>query len=136
MRSWAGPSYIVHPSDTAPALVAFDARIKIAGPDGRENDAVGKILRLARVDSRHENILKPGEIVTEIFVPEPKSGSKGFYHKVRERLAWDHAIVSIATVVESSGGDRARRARCVGRRGTDPLARGQGGSISARQKNR
>ena len=42
--------------------------------------------------------------MTEILVPYPKSGSKGFYHKVRERLAWDHAIVSVATVVQSSGG--------------------------------
>ena len=43
-----------------------------------------------------------GEIVTEIYVPTPKAGSKGFYHKVRERLAWDHAIVAVATIVESS----------------------------------
>ena len=37
-------------------------------------------------------------------MPAPKLGSKGFYHKVRERLAWDHAIVAVATVIESSGG--------------------------------
>ena len=71
-----------------------------------------KFFVLPQVDSKHENILKPGEIVTEIFVPYPKSGSKGFYHKVRERLAWDHAIVSVATVVQSSGGV-ARDARVV-----------------------
>ena len=29
-----GPSYIVHPSDTAPALVALDARFEIVGPEG------------------------------------------------------------------------------------------------------
>jgi xanthine dehydrogenase YagS FAD-binding subunit len=63
-----------------------------------------KFFVLPQIDYRHENILKPDEIVTEIQVPYPKSGSKGFYHKVRERLAWDHAIVSVATVVLSSGG--------------------------------
>ena len=56
------------------------------------------------VDYRRENILNPGDIVTEIYIPTPKAGSKGFYHKVRERLAWDHAIVAVATIVESSGG--------------------------------
>lgn len=56
------------------------------------------------VDYRRENILKPGEIVTEIFVPMPKAGSKGFHHKLRERLAWDHAIVAVDTLVESRGG--------------------------------
>jgi xanthine dehydrogenase YagS FAD-binding subunit len=107
-----GPSYIVHPSDTAPALVALNARITIAGPAGEKTIPLEKFFILPAVDFRRENILKPGEIVTELFVPEPKSGSKGFYHKVRERQAWDHPIVSVATVVQSSGGT-VRDARVV-----------------------
>ena len=100
----AGPSYIVHPSDTAPALVALGAQIKIAGPAGEKTIPLEKFFLLPSVDYKRENILTAGEIVTEIIVPAPKSGSKGFYHKVRERLAWDHAIVAVATVVESSAG--------------------------------
>jgi xanthine dehydrogenase YagS FAD-binding subunit len=99
-----GPSYIVHPSDTAPALVALNAQIKIAGPAGEKSMPLEKFFVLPSVDFKRENILNPAEIVTEIYVPHPKSGSKGFYHKVRERLAWDHAIVAVATVVQSSGG--------------------------------
>jgi xanthine dehydrogenase YagS FAD-binding subunit len=99
-----GPSYIVHPSDTAPALVALGAQIKIAGPSGENMIPLEKFFVLPSIDYKRENILNPGEIVTEIYVPAPKAGSKGFYHKVRERLAWDHAIVTVATVVESSGG--------------------------------
>jgi len=108
----AGPSYIVHPSDTAPALVALNAQIKIAGPAGERTIPLEKFFVLPSVDFKRENILKPDEIVTEIYIPYPKSGSKGFYHKVRERLAWDHAIVSVATVVESSNGV-VREARVV-----------------------
>ncbi|MEO6164167.1 MAG: xanthine dehydrogenase family protein subunit M [Candidatus Binatia bacterium] len=100
----AGPSYIVHPSDTAPALVALGAQIKIAGPAGDKTIPLEKFFVLPSVDYRRENVLNPGEIVTEIFVPTPKTGSKGFHHKVRERLAWDHAIVAVDTIVESSGG--------------------------------
>jgi len=107
-----GPSYIVHPSDTAPALVALGAQIKIAGPAGEKTMPLEKFFVLPSVDFKRENVLNPGEIVTEIYVPIPKPGSKGFYHKVRERLAWDHAIVSVATVVQSSGGV-AREARVV-----------------------
>ena len=59
---------------------------------------------LPSVDYKRENILNPGEIVTEIYVPVPKAGSKGFHHKVRERLAWDHAIVAVDTIIEGSGG--------------------------------
>jgi xanthine dehydrogenase YagS FAD-binding subunit len=100
----AGPSYIVHPSDTAPALVALNAQIKIAGPAGEKAMPLEKFFVLPSVDFKRENILNPAEIVTEIYVPYPKPGSKGFYHKVRERLAWDHAIVAVATIVQSSGG--------------------------------
>ncbi|HWP60454.1 MAG TPA: xanthine dehydrogenase family protein subunit M [Candidatus Acidoferrales bacterium] len=98
-----GPSYIVHPSDLAPALVALDARVRIAGPSGEKTILLEKFFVLPRVDFKKENILAPDEIVTEIQVPYPKPQSKGFYHKVRERLAWDHAIVSVATVVQSRG---------------------------------
>ena len=98
-----GPSYIVHPSDTAPALVALGAQIKIAGPAGEKTMPLEKFFVLPSVDYKRENILNPGEIVTEIHVPIPTTGSKGFYYKMRERMAWDHAIVSVATIVESSG---------------------------------
>jgi xanthine dehydrogenase YagS FAD-binding subunit len=108
----AGPSYIVHPSDTAPALVALDAQIKIASAAGERVIPLEKFFVSPQVDYKHENILKPGDVVTEIFIPYPKAVSKGSYHKVRERLAWDHAIVSVATVVQSSGGV-AKEARVV-----------------------
>ena len=100
----AGPSYIVHPSDLAPALVALGTKIKIAGPSGEKTMPLENFFVLPQVNYRRENILGPAEIVTEIQIPMPKTGSKGFYHKVRERQAWDHAIVSISTVIQSIGG--------------------------------
>lgn len=99
-----GPSFIVHPSDLAPALVALGARIKIAGPAGEKAIPLEKFFVLPQVDYKRENILQPGEILTEVQIPHPKPGSKGFFHKVRERQAWDHAIVSVSTVVQSKGG--------------------------------
>jgi xanthine dehydrogenase YagS FAD-binding subunit len=107
-----GPSYIVHPSDTAPALVALRAQVKIVGPAGEKTIPLEKFFVLPSVDYKRENILNPSEIVSEIYVPTPKAGSKGFHHKVRERLAWDHAIVAVDTIVESSGG-MVRDARVV-----------------------
>ena len=100
-----GPSYIVHPSDTAPALVALGAQIKIAGPAGEKTMPLEKFFVLPSVDYKRENILNPGEIVTEIHVPTPTTGSKGFYYKMRERMAWDLAIVAVATIVEKANDD-------------------------------
>jgi xanthine dehydrogenase YagS FAD-binding subunit len=107
-----GPSFIVHPSDLAPALVALDAKIKIAGPAGEKTIPLEKFFVLPAVNTRRENILGPADIVTEIQVPLPKAGSKGYYYKVRERQAWDHAIVSVATVVQTNSGT-VRDARVV-----------------------
>ena len=58
-----GPSYIVHPSDTAPALVALGAQIKIAGPAGEKTIPLEKFFLLPSVDYKRENVLNPGEIV-------------------------------------------------------------------------
>src|SRR4026208_741640 len=65
----AGPSYIAHPSDTAPALVALGAQIKMAGAKGERSIPLEKFFVLPSVDFKRENILNPGEIVTEIYVP-------------------------------------------------------------------
>jgi len=94
----------VHPSDLAPVLIALGARIKLAGPAGEKTMPLEKFFVLPQVDYKRENILQPGEILTEVQIPHPKPGSKGFYHKVRERQAWDHAIVSVSAVVQAKGG--------------------------------
>src|SRR5215813_1779791 len=59
----AGPSFIVHPSDLAPVLVALDAQIKIVNASGERVLALEKFFVLPQVDFKHENILKPGDIV-------------------------------------------------------------------------
>ena len=58
-------------------------------------------------------------------MPIPKAGSKGSHHKLRERLAWDHAIVAVDTVVESSSGVVRHASVIMGGVAPIPLARGQ-----------
>jgi xanthine dehydrogenase YagS FAD-binding subunit len=50
-----------------------------------------------------ENILKPGEIITEVRIPISQEGTKSGYIKVKERSAWDFAMVSVAAVMKQSG---------------------------------
>ena len=73
-------------------------------PAGEKTIPLEKFFVLPSVDYRRENILNPGEIVTEIFVPTPKQAAKVFTTKCANGLAWDHAIVAVDTIVESSGG--------------------------------
>src|SRR6185436_2964569 len=61
-----GPSYIVHPSDTAPALVALGATMRIAGGSGERSVPIEKFFVTPRQNVRRENVLLPNEILTEI----------------------------------------------------------------------
>jgi xanthine dehydrogenase YagS FAD-binding subunit len=106
-----GPSYIVHPSDTAPALVALDATFRIAGATGERMVPAAEFFTLPSVDASRENILKDGEALAAIVLP-PATGARSTYHKVLDREAWTHAVVSAAIVMQMRG-DVCERARVV-----------------------
>jgi xanthine dehydrogenase YagS FAD-binding subunit len=95
-----GPSYIVHPSDTAPALVALDAQFHIAGPSGERVLPASEFFQLPRVDATRENVLSKDEVLAAIQLPAARPGTRSTYHKVLDREAWTHAVVSAAIVLE------------------------------------
>ena len=95
-----GPSYIVHPSDSAPALVALDAQFHIAGPAGERVVPASEFFQLPRVDASRENVLGKDEILAAIQLPAARPGVRSTYHKVLDREAWTHAVVSAAIVLE------------------------------------
>lgn len=99
-----GPSYIVHPSDSAPALVALNASVKVVGPGGTKNVRIEDFFVLPDTNLKRENILKPNEIISEVSVPAPAPGTKGVYIKIREKQSLDFAITSVACVLTMSGG--------------------------------
>jgi xanthine dehydrogenase YagS FAD-binding subunit len=104
--------FIVHPSDTAPALVALQASVVIAGPNGRRTVAVENFHVPPSEDYTRETVLEPAEIVTEIVLPPPAAGLRSSYRKVRARRAWDFALAGAALAIVFNG-DRAADARVV-----------------------
>jgi xanthine dehydrogenase YagS FAD-binding subunit len=107
-----GPSYIVHPSDLAPALISLDAKARIASPSGDRTIPLEQFFALPSVNVRRENILKPNEILTEILIPLPAPGTRSTYWKQMERDAWDFALVSVAAAVRQNNG-KVEQARIV-----------------------
>ncbi len=91
--------FIVHPSDTAPALVALDARVRIAGPAGSRIVPLESFFVLPAQDFTRETVLEPGEIVAEVLLPPPRPGERSAFRKVRARGAWDFALVGAAVAV-------------------------------------
>ena len=94
-----GPSHIVHPSDTAPALVALDAKFRIAGPAGERVVPAAEFFTLPTVDPARENVLKDGEALVAVMLPAVRAGVRSTYHKIMDREAWTHAVVSAAVVL-------------------------------------
>lgn len=98
-----GPCYIVHPSDTAPMLVALGAAVRVAGPDGGRTIRLEEFFVLPADELERENVLAPGEIITAILLP-PAPRLHSSYRKVRERAAWDFALASVALALEVGAG--------------------------------
>lgn len=97
------PCFIVHPSDTAVALTALDASVIIFSGKKSRTVPIRKFFVLPESNVERENILQPGEIVTTIHIPELPANSRSGYLKLRERGAWDFALVSVAAVVQKNG---------------------------------
>lgn len=107
-----GPSFIVHPSDTAPALVGLDATFRVAGPDGERTLPAADFFVLPRDDAGHENVLGDDEVLVAVDLPAPGDGVRSSYHKVMDRATWTHAVASAAVVLDMDG-DTCRSARIV-----------------------
>src|SRR5512143_2833355 len=74
-----GPCYTVHPSDTAPALAAFNASVKTIGPKGTRTIAVDAFHVLPAVSVLRDTVLLQGELVTGIILPPPAKGARSSY---------------------------------------------------------
>lgn len=107
-----GACWIVHPSDTAPALTALDARVRIVGPKGARIVPVEKFFVLPDDDATKETVLEPGEIVLGVLVPAPAAGTKSAYRKVRARGSWDFATAGLAWAISMTG-EKVTDARLV-----------------------
>jgi len=104
--------FIVHPSDTAPALTALRAVVRVAGAAGQRGIPLESFFVLPEQDLHRENVLGDGELITEVLLPHPGRGSSSCYRKIREREAWDFALASVAAAVRREEGV-VREARLV-----------------------
>jgi len=108
-----GPSYIVHPSDLAPMLLALGASVTVVGAGGKRVIPLSNFFTLpSEGNIRRENVLKNEEIITEINVPASPVAARSTYLKFKERESLDFALASAAVAVQIVGGT-VRDARIV-----------------------
>jgi xanthine dehydrogenase YagS FAD-binding subunit len=98
----------VNPSDTAPALIALDAKFVIRTSKGeRVVDAEDYFLG-PDIDITRLHILRPGDLLTAIRIPSTWAGAQFYFEKVRDRNVWDFPLLNVASAMVVSNGSIER----------------------------
>ena len=96
-KCWA-----VYSGDTAAALIALDAKIRLRSKSGE------RILSLPDFfvnDGQIRNRVEPGEILTDVLIPGSVRGYEGTYEKFRVRGSVDYPLAGVAIVLKRSNGN-------------------------------
>jgi xanthine dehydrogenase YagS FAD-binding subunit len=93
-----------HPSDMCVALAALDAKVRVTGPAGERTIVFSEFHRLPGSTPQRDTNLDPNEIVTAVELPAQGFPSHYTYLKIRDRLSYAFAIVSIAAALDLEGG--------------------------------
>jgi xanthine dehydrogenase YagS FAD-binding subunit len=92
-----------HPSDMCVALAALEAQVQVTGPDGDRTIAFADYHRLPGDEPWRDNTLKRGELVTAIDLPAEEFSTNYTYLKLRDRLSYAFALVSVAVAMRLEG---------------------------------
>jgi xanthine dehydrogenase YagS FAD-binding subunit len=92
-----------HPSDMCVALAALDAQVQVTGPDGGRTIAFADYHRLPGDEPWRDNTLKQAELVTAIDLPAEDFSTNYTYLKLRDRLSYAFALVSVAVAMRLEG---------------------------------
>jgi xanthine dehydrogenase YagS FAD-binding subunit len=97
----------VNPSDTAPALVALDARMVIRGPRGERTVNAEDYWIGPGTDITRMTVLRPNELLVAIRIPATWAGAHFYFEKVRDRQVWDFPLVNVAAAIKPNGANIA-----------------------------
>src|SRR5258707_10320395 len=111
----------VNPSDSAPALIALDAKFVIRTSKGeRVVDAEDYFIG-PEIDITRLHILKPGDLLTAIRIPSTWAGAQFYFEKVRDRNVWDFPLLNVASAMVVSSGSIERMRIAVNGAAARPL---------------
>ena len=94
----------VSPSDTAPALVALDAVMVVRNRGGEREIEAANYFITPGTDIRRMTVLRPGDILTAIRIPNTWANAEFYFEKVTDRKSWDFPLVNVASAKRMNGG--------------------------------
>jgi xanthine dehydrogenase YagS FAD-binding subunit len=109
-----------HPSDMSVALVALNAVVRTAGPDGERRIPIGEFHRLPGDTPQIETALRHGELIVEVELPAQVVAANSHYLKVRDRSSYEFALASAAVALHVENGTIGDARLALGGLGTKP----------------
>jgi xanthine dehydrogenase YagS FAD-binding subunit len=94
----------VSPSDTAPALVALDAKFVIRGGKGERVIGAEEFFIGPKIDITHLTSVQPDELLVAIRIPKEWAGAHFYFEKIADRESWDFALVNVAAAIVVDNG--------------------------------
>jgi xanthine dehydrogenase YagS FAD-binding subunit len=94
------PCVAAHPSDLAPVLIAYGARVQVRDTQGFGEIMMDDFFRAPEADRRIEHVLPNDAVITGLAIPLPSADVKGTYLKAMDRKAWAFALAGVAVVLE------------------------------------
>jgi xanthine dehydrogenase YagS FAD-binding subunit len=94
----------VHPSDMCVALAVLEAKVHVTGPRGERVIAFADFHRLPADTPQRDTNLDADELVTSIELPPRGFATNYTYLKIRDRLSYAFALVSVAVGLELEDG--------------------------------
>ena len=94
----------VSPSDTAPALVALDAKFVIRSSKGERVVPAEEFFIGPHIDITRMTSTKPEEILVAIRVPTTFANAYFYFEKVADRNTWDFPLVNVAAAISVKNG--------------------------------
>jgi xanthine dehydrogenase YagS FAD-binding subunit len=92
-----------HPSDMCVALAALEAKVHVVGPAGARVIMFSDFHRLPGDTPHHDTNLRAQEIITGVELPPRGFSTNYSYLKIRDRLSYAFALVSVAAALELDG---------------------------------
>jgi xanthine dehydrogenase YagS FAD-binding subunit len=93
-----------HPSDMCVALAVLEAKVHVLGPAGERAIPLQDFHRLPGDSPQIDTNLRPDEIITALELPATGFADHYTYLKIRDRLSYAFALVSVAVGLDLSGG--------------------------------
>ena len=93
----------VHPSDMCVALAVLEASVHVTGPRGERAIALADFHRLPGDTPQRDTNLEADELITSVELPSRGFETNYTYLKIRDRLSYAFALVSVAVGLELDG---------------------------------